>query len=386
MSESIPKVTVAMPAFNHARYVEKALDSVLDSGLPSVELIVADDCSSDGTPQLIKRWAESNAHKLDNFQFIERKRNVGLCASLNEIIAAARGDLIHIIASDDYYLAGGLKAKTLAMAAHPEWIAAFCDAKAVGPEDQTFAPSMLAASHLMRREKLHPATMALELLYNWDYIPALQTWRREAYKIHGGEFEYDETVFCEDYDAAWWVMSKGAFGFIPEICQAYRCRSWPQSSDRNYAKELRDAAFVLAKRACLYEPRVARAMINYALLRFFAAAKHQGLSDFYSAIHVENARKYRDLSAEGDHVEDKQGEVELLEAQSVANLLLELDRSRSEVDSLRSKWQSARERYQAAAEDRRASAEEAKALRNKLRYHGANPLRALRLWFQRNGD
>jgi glycosyltransferase involved in cell wall biosynthesis len=387
MSVSVPKVTVAMPAFNHERYVEQALESVLDSGLPNVELIVADDCSSDSTPQLVKRWAERNAHKLDKFQFIERKRNVGLCASLNEIIAAARGDLIHIIASDDYYLPGGLKAKTLAMAAHPEWIAGFCDARAVGPEDQLYAPSLLGTSQLMRPEKMQPATLALELIYNWDCnIPSLQTWRREAYKIHGGEFEYDETVFCEDYDAAWWVMAKGAFGFIPEVCQAYRCRSWPQSSNRNYSKELRDMAYVLAKRASLHEPRVARAMLNFALVQFFSAAKQQSLSDLYAAIHVKNAQKYRALPSEGAPVEGDSGSDELLEADNVANLILELNNSRSELESLRSKWRTARERREAAEAARRKSADEVKALRNKLRYHAANPLRALRLWFQRGGD
>lgn len=261
MSFKQPLITVAIPAFNHERYVKHTLDSILDSGLSEVEVIVCDDASSDATPTIIREWGEQNSARLVKFTFIEKKRNTGLCASLNEMIHSANGEIIHVIGSDDYYLPGGLASKTQAMLENPGWISAFCDGQAVGLNGELYEPSLLAVSK-MNPARLIPEHIAEELLYHWDVPANLHSWRRTAFKIHGGDFEFDPTVFCEDFDGAWWSMARQSHGFIPTICQAYRYRSWPQTSNRNHTREFRDISHVLAKNARFFGPRLSQAMNN----------------------------------------------------------------------------------------------------------------------------
>ena len=56
MSDPNPRVSIIVPARNHADYVETALDSVLAQTHPEIELIVIDDGSTDETAAVIERW------------------------------------------------------------------------------------------------------------------------------------------------------------------------------------------------------------------------------------------------------------------------------------------------------------------------------------------
>lgn len=67
MPSSLPSITVAVPAYNHSRYVVQALDSTLESGVPEVEIIVCDDASTDDTAQLVEAWGRKHGHLFSRF-------------------------------------------------------------------------------------------------------------------------------------------------------------------------------------------------------------------------------------------------------------------------------------------------------------------------------
>ena len=94
----LPKVSVVMPAFNHANYIEMGIKSVLGQSYANIQLIVVDDGSTDNTWEIIERL-----NKDGSFVSI-RKKNGGVCSALNRGICEADGDFIAVIASDDRFL------------------------------------------------------------------------------------------------------------------------------------------------------------------------------------------------------------------------------------------------------------------------------------------
>ncbi len=291
VTRSGTSVSVVIPAFNHENFVVQALSSILESGLPSVEIIIGDDASADATVIAIRNWAEMHSGKLARFIFIERPRGIGLCASLNELVGHAQGDIIHMLASDDYFLPDGLAKKTEAMLENPQWDYVFCDGQAVGFSGEIFAPSLLAAGNISQA-RVNSNLAAEELLYHWEPPANLHSWRSRAFRSHGGDFEFDPTVFCEDLDAAWWALSRQKLGFVPPICQAYRHRSWPQTSTRNPSREYRDVAFILAKNAKHFEQPIAAAMMNKAHAYFNSVIGEFDMARRLWDAHAENHRKY----------------------------------------------------------------------------------------------
>ncbi len=288
--QTLPLVTIIIPAYNHERFIQLALDSTLNSGLVEVELIVCDDGSSDSTPDIVSGWAAINAHQFTRFVFTRHEKNLGLSVTMNELIAAAQGEIICSIGSDDIFLPGALHRINTVMLDHPEWHGAFFDGQAISPEGAIYRDSMLKASSfdVMR---LSSDDIAEELFYYWQEPANLIAWRKAAFLVHGGEFEYDSTVFCEDLDFAIWALGKRAFGLIQEVCYGYRCRSWPQTSTRNYTRELRDISFVFLKHARHFPSDLAQRMRNRALgLTYTAAGEHELAHPFHVAFELEKAQ------------------------------------------------------------------------------------------------
>lgn len=107
-----------MPAYNHDKYVEQAIASVLSQDGVTFELIVIDDGSTDDTARVVR---ELNLRH--DFKFISRP-NKGLIATIKEGLSYAKAEFISFVASDDFYLPGRLKAGVAAFASEPSSIQA----------------------------------------------------------------------------------------------------------------------------------------------------------------------------------------------------------------------------------------------------------------------
>ena len=97
-SKSYPLVTVFVGCYNHSRFVEECLDSVRHQTYPNLQVIIFDDCSNDNSVSVINGCLKK--HRLD-WPFISHNRNIGICASLNEVLRLARGKYISMVAADD---------------------------------------------------------------------------------------------------------------------------------------------------------------------------------------------------------------------------------------------------------------------------------------------
>jgi glycosyltransferase involved in cell wall biosynthesis len=88
-----------MPAFNAAKYLHEAIDSILAQTRPDFELLVLDDGSTDATPAIARRHAERDARVR-----LVRRPNRGMANSLNELLGMARGRYVARMDADDVAL------------------------------------------------------------------------------------------------------------------------------------------------------------------------------------------------------------------------------------------------------------------------------------------
>lgn len=102
-SDSMPLVSIAIPSFNHAKYVSECICSVIDQKYENIELLIIDDGSSDDSVELIKEIIPACKKRFTRFEFRARE-NKGLSVTLNEAIEWAEGKYFSAIASDDRLL------------------------------------------------------------------------------------------------------------------------------------------------------------------------------------------------------------------------------------------------------------------------------------------
>jgi glycosyltransferase involved in cell wall biosynthesis len=95
-----PWVSVICTSYNHALYVEQALQSVVAQTYPNVELIVIDNASTDGTSDRIEAFRQQHP----NLTFIQNGSNLGLCRAFNQGLALARGRYVIDLSADDVLL------------------------------------------------------------------------------------------------------------------------------------------------------------------------------------------------------------------------------------------------------------------------------------------
>ena len=92
------KVSVIIPVYNTEKYLRKCLDSVCNQTLQDIEIICVNDCSPDGSLEILKEYA-SNDNRIKIINFTENK---GVAVARNTAIEQAKGEYIGFVDSDDY--------------------------------------------------------------------------------------------------------------------------------------------------------------------------------------------------------------------------------------------------------------------------------------------
>lgn len=93
-------VSIITPSYNTSKYIEATIKSVLDQDFESWEMIIVDDKSSDGSPEIIKPYSAKDSRII----LIENKANAGAAISRNLAIQRSKGRFIAFLDSDDLWL------------------------------------------------------------------------------------------------------------------------------------------------------------------------------------------------------------------------------------------------------------------------------------------
>lgn len=121
-----PAVSVITAFLNEERFLAEAIESVAGQQYTSWELILVDDGSADGSPDIAREYAKKYPEKISYVQH-EGAENRGLSASRNLGISRARGALVAFLDADDVWMPEKLQVQAGIMHAHPQ-AAMLCEA------------------------------------------------------------------------------------------------------------------------------------------------------------------------------------------------------------------------------------------------------------------
>ncbi|MEO9114773.1 MAG: glycosyltransferase family A protein [Gemmatimonadaceae bacterium] len=127
--QTSPRVSVLMAVFNTVEYLRPALESISRQTYSDFELIVVDDGSNDGSTELLRSYASIEPRML-----LIARNNLGLVATRNELLAAATGEFVAWMDSDDLSLPDRLSLQVEAFAADDRLVCLGGVAQCIDPE------------------------------------------------------------------------------------------------------------------------------------------------------------------------------------------------------------------------------------------------------------
>ena len=93
-----PFVSVCVPTYNYGHFLRDCIESVRAQTLSDWELIICDDCSTDETSELVKRYAAIDSR----IQYIRNEQRLGMNRNLKRVADAGRGQYLKILCADDW--------------------------------------------------------------------------------------------------------------------------------------------------------------------------------------------------------------------------------------------------------------------------------------------
>ena len=200
-----PKVSVMIPAYNSAKYLAKAIASILEQTYSSYEIIVVNDGSTDNTREVIQPF-------LDCVRYFEQK-NQGVSATRNRGIYLARGELIAFLDADDIFMPHKLEHQVAVFESQPE----------IGMINSGFRMISESGEELIDVERWHTIpdlTPEIWLLHK-PVLPSAMMFRRYWLMEVGG---FDRRFFAsEDVDLVLRLVAKGCQStWLRELTVYYR--------------------------------------------------------------------------------------------------------------------------------------------------------------------
>jgi glycosyltransferase involved in cell wall biosynthesis len=249
-------ISVIIPCYNHAHYLEDAIGSVLEQHYGHYEIIVVDDGSADNTAEVAGRFPE--------VKYV-RQPNAGLSAARNTGIRHSEGDFLVFLDADDWLMPNALEVGLKAFALHPE-CAFVCGSYRFVREDR----SPIGESVINHVTRDHYAAL---LKNNFIGMHATVMYRREAVESLNG---FDTTLSaCEDYDIYLRIARNNPIFCHPEIVADYRRHTTNMSSDN----------MLMLKKALAVHERQWPYVQNYPSYREAYKEGRRYLKELYTGMH-----------------------------------------------------------------------------------------------------
>jgi glycosyltransferase involved in cell wall biosynthesis len=203
-----PLVSIVVPSYNHAGYLREAIDSILAQDYPAIELIVIDDGSTDGSPEILRGYGS-------RFHW-ELQPNQGQVATLNRGWLMSRGEILAYLSADDVLLPGAVSRSVRILHDNPDAALVYCDFHLIDPHS--------AVVRRVRAPEFDYRRMVVEL----ECPPGPGAFFRRGAFEKAGTWNAD---FRQMLDYEYWLRLglHGRFVRIPEVLAGYRVHPGSQS-------------------------------------------------------------------------------------------------------------------------------------------------------------
>lgn len=226
-NDTMPKVSVVMPAYNAEKYIGDAIDSILSQTFIDFEFIIIDDGSTDHTKDIILSYDDPR------IIFLENKKNSGIVITLNKGIQFARGTYIARMDSDDIAISNRLEQQVNFLDNYKNigvvGTALRVFGEGIDNQDRFFPENseQLKAGLLFNSCLAHPTVMFRHSLI------------QNASECYDGQFSG-----IEDF-ALWWKLAQITdFGCINEVLLLYRSHKNQITKDKSQARIDRSFRFL----------------------------------------------------------------------------------------------------------------------------------------------
>ncbi len=190
------RVTVGMTSFNYEAHLGEALQSVLDQTMESIDLVVVDDGSRDGSVALLLDWAARNRLRFNRLRILETASNAGLGGARNVVFDQAETPWVTVLDSDNRLAPDACARMLAALDAEP--LAAFAY-----PRLRQFG----GGDAVMGAEPFDP-----QRLKSGNYIDAMATVAKWAWAAGGGYYVRRDAMGWEDFSLWCRLVELGQFG------------------------------------------------------------------------------------------------------------------------------------------------------------------------------
>lgn len=194
-----PLISVVIPTYNRADFVEQAIQSVLNQTYSNFEVLVIDDGSTDNSAELIQKMAETDKR----IRFYQLKQNSGVSIARNKGLSLARGKYIAFLDSDD--------------TAYPYWLETGVRFMEKNPQTAVGFTNFMYYQLINNQKKFFSARIPLYEI-SWRSVAHIGSFVRAGF-INRHQIQFNpHYISAEDWDFYMQIMRKG--GRIERILPA----------------------------------------------------------------------------------------------------------------------------------------------------------------------
>ena len=216
-----PLVSIVVPSYNHASFIEKCIECIINQDYDNYELIVIDDGSTDNSDEMLSRL-----HKKYGF-YLEFNKNQGLAKTLNRgFKEIAKGKYFAICASDDYWLPNKLTLQVEFLETNPDYAMVFGKAIVIDENDNTMEERTESTNRLLEGGNIFKQLLFLEFHPPVNYLYRAKVIQKMGF--------FRENIWAEDFDMNLRIANQYAIGYINEYLFYYRVNNSIPSKNLNF--------------------------------------------------------------------------------------------------------------------------------------------------------